>query len=86
LTLQADGEKLRLEVADSGPGISAEIREKIFDPFFSTKPGGHGLGLALARQIISNHSGTIAFASEMGQGARFVIELPIAQTVDTLVP
>jgi len=79
LTLQADGEKLRLEVADNGPGIPAEIREKIFDPFFSTKPGGHGLGLALARQIISNHRGTIAFASAMGQGTRFVIELPISQ-------
>ena len=77
LTLQADREKVHLEVTDTGPGISAEIREKIFDPFFSTKPGGHGLGLALARQIISNHGGTIAFASEMGQGTRFVIELPI---------
>ncbi len=79
LKLQASGEKLRLEVADTGPGIPAEIREKIFDPFFSTKPGGHGLGLALARQIITNHGGTIAFASEMGQGTRFVIELPIAK-------
>jgi signal transduction histidine kinase len=77
LTLQAEGEKLRLEVADTGPGIAAEIREKIFDPFFSTKPGGHGLGLALARQIVANHGGTITFTSEMGPGTRFIIELPI---------
>jgi signal transduction histidine kinase len=79
LTLQAAGEKVRLEVADTGPGIPAEIRDKIFDPFFSTKPGGHGLGLALVRQIISNHGGAIAFASAMGQGAKFCIELPISQ-------
>jgi signal transduction histidine kinase len=79
LALQADQEMLRIEIADTGPGIPAEIREKIFDPFFSTKPGGHGLGLALARQIIANHGGTIAFASDMGEGTRFVIELPIAK-------
>jgi signal transduction histidine kinase len=79
LTLQTNEEKVRIEVADTGPGIPVEIQEKIFDPFFSTKPAGHGLGLALVRQIISNHGGRIAFASEMGQGTRFVIELPVAK-------
>jgi len=79
LTLRAVAEKILLEVADTGPGISDEIREKIFEPFFSTKPTGHGLGLALARQIISNHGGTIAFTSEMGRGTRFVMELPVAR-------
>jgi signal transduction histidine kinase len=79
LTLRAAGEKVLIEVADNGLGIPAEIREKIFEPFFSTKPGGHGLGLALARQIISNHGGTIVFDSAMGQGTRFVIELPVAK-------
>jgi signal transduction histidine kinase len=78
LTLQLVEEKIHLEIADAGPGIPQEIREKIFEPFFSTKPTGHGLGLALARQIIANHGGTIAFTSEMGQGAQFVIELPMA--------
>ncbi|MGH7453477.1 MAG: sensor histidine kinase, partial [bacterium] len=81
LKLRADGEKVRLEVADTGPGIALEIGEKIFEPFFSTKPTGHGLGLALARQIISNHGGTITFTSETGQGTRFVIELPVAKTL-----
>ena len=79
LTLKTVAEKIQLEVADTGPGIPAEIREKIFEPFFSTKPAGHGLGLALARQIISNHGGTIAFTSEIGQGTRFVIALPMAK-------
>jgi len=78
LSLRSTDASVRLEVADTGPGIPEALREKIFEPFFSTKPGGHGLGLALARQIISNHGGKITFTSEMGQGTRFVIELPIA--------
>jgi signal transduction histidine kinase len=79
LALRAVGKKVRIEVADTGVGIPVEVREKIFEPFFSTKPGGHGLGLAFARQIISNHGGAITFTSEMGQGTRFVIELPVSQ-------
>jgi signal transduction histidine kinase len=76
LTLRAVDAKVVIEIADTGPGIPEEIRPKIFEPFFSTKPGGHGLGLALARQIVSNHRGTIAFISELDKGTRFVIELP----------
>jgi len=79
LKLRPLGDKVSLEVADTGPGIPPEIRERIFEPFFSTKPGGHGLGLALVRQIIANHGGTITFESEMEKGTRFAIELPIAQ-------
>jgi signal transduction histidine kinase len=79
LALHAVGEKVRIEVFDTGSGIPDEVREKIFEPFFSTKPGGHGLGLALARQIISNHGGTIAFTSKMGQETRVTIELPVTQ-------
>jgi len=78
LALRVVAGKILFEVADTGLGIPEEIREKIFEPFFSTKPAGHGLGLALARQIISNHGGTITFSGEMGRGTRFVIELPMA--------
>ncbi|MFQ5651282.1 MAG: ATP-binding protein [bacterium] len=80
LTLKGRGEKMIVEVADTGVGIPPESGKKIFEPFFTTKAGGHGLGLALVRQIIANHSGTIAFKSEDGQGTRFVIELPIVQS------
>ena len=69
-----------LEIADSGPGIPAEIRAKIFEPFFTTKPPGQGtgLGLSLCRGIIEEHGGAITVVSEPGQGTTFVITLPVA--------
>lgn len=70
---------LRVVVADSGPGIPAANIEKIFEPFFTTKdPGkGTGLGLSISNTIIQEHHGRIWVESEVGQGARFFIELPI---------
>jgi signal transduction histidine kinase len=71
--------RVRIDVADSGPGIPGEIRARIFDPFFTTKPEGEGtgLGLALARGIVESHGGAIGVESGPGEGARFVIELPM---------
>ena len=70
---------VRIEVADSGPGIPAEIRPRVFEPFFTTKPDGEGtgLGLALARGIVEGHGGTIEIESAAGEGARFVVSLPV---------
>ena len=64
---------------DSGPGIAAANRENIFQPFFSTKGKGKGtgLGLFISHEIIEKHGGIIEVASELGQGARFVIKLPL---------
>lgn len=71
--------RVRLEVADTGPGIPPEIEERIFEPFFTTKllGQGTGLGLSLCRGIIENHGGTIAVKSQLGRGAVFAIELPV---------
>src|SRR5437899_9035032 len=79
--LDREHERVRLTVADTGPGIAPEIREKIFEPFFTTKPAGEGtgLGLSLCRGIIEEHGGTISIQSEPGQGATFVIELPLVE-------
>src|SRR5438128_4188108 len=79
-------ERIRLEVADTGTGIAAEIQARIFEPFFTTKPPGYGtgLGLGLCRAIIVAHGGTIQVDGRPGEGAIFRIELPV--TVPSALP
>jgi two-component system, cell cycle sensor histidine kinase and response regulator CckA len=79
-TCRAEGDYVRLEVADTGPGISAETQARMFDPFFTTKPKGHGLGLAVIHGIVRDLGGSIQLASEPGKGATFRILLPCAET------
>ncbi|MSN24990.1 MAG: PAS domain S-box protein [Geobacter sp.] len=79
ITEGADGEPgcfVRLSIRDSGSGISPDIMQKIFDPYFTTKPEGTGLGLASAYSIVRRHGGSIIVSSEVGNGAEFVICLP----------
>ena len=68
------GDKVVLEVADTGIGIPSDL--DVFEPFFTTKPQGTGLGLAIIKQIIDAHGGSIAYHSEPGKGTRFTIALP----------
>ena len=68
---------LVLEVEDSGPGIPAEDRAKLFEPYFSTKPSGTGLGLAVVHRVVTEHRGTIKVKDGRSGGARFVIEIPV---------
>jgi two-component system NtrC family sensor kinase len=70
--------RVRVEISDTGHGISDELMTRIFDPWVSTKkPGrGTGLGLAIARDVIAAHGGTITVASTVGQGTSFTIDLP----------
>jgi signal transduction histidine kinase len=65
-------------ITDTGPGIPPENLERIFEPYFTTKEGGTGLGLGLAHRIILEHRGSIRAENVPAGGARFVIELPIA--------
>ena len=67
---------VRLEVADDGPGIRPEDRDRLFLPYFSTKRKGTGLGLAIVHRIVSDHRGRIRVEDNQPRGARFVIELP----------
>jgi signal transduction histidine kinase len=73
------GERVQIEIRDTGTGIDPAHLDRIWDPFFTTKPVGQGtgLGLSISRQVIQRHHGTIAVESHLGRGARFVIELPI---------
>ncbi len=78
ITTGHQGQRITLEVTDTGPGIPAEIRARIFEPFFTTKPPGHGtgLGLALCQSIVERHRGVISVKSAPGQGATFRVEIP----------
>jgi signal transduction histidine kinase len=74
----AAGPALEVTVADTGSGIAAEHLPRVFEPFFSTKEHGTGLGLALTQHIVMAHGGAITIDSEPGRGTRFVVRLPLA--------
>ena len=71
-----EGQRVRISVKDNGPGIPAEQIGSVFDPFFSTKESGTGLGLTLVQQVVQEHGGTVACSSEPGDGTVFKISLP----------
>jgi two-component system, NtrC family, nitrogen regulation sensor histidine kinase NtrY len=69
----------RLEVSDTGQGLTEEECSRLFTPYYTTKHHGTGLGLAIVQSVVSDHHGKISVASQSGQGARFVIDLPAGQ-------
>jgi signal transduction histidine kinase len=76
--IEADNTWARLAVEDDGPGVPEEWLDAVFDPAFSRRPGGHGLGLAIARWIVTSHGGRIACGRSRAGGARFEVVLPRA--------
>ncbi|MGD2084425.1 MAG: PAS domain-containing sensor histidine kinase [Chromatiales bacterium] len=77
LTTLRDGPMVEIRVADRGPGVPADVRDRIFDPFFSTKPGGVGIGLAITRAIVEAHGGELVLSQTPGGGATFRFRLPL---------
>jgi signal transduction histidine kinase len=75
-----DGTRVLLRVSDTGKGISDELARHIFEPFFTSKPEGTGLGLALVQQIATEHGGHVEFESVQGKGSAFTVFLPIGGT------
>jgi two-component system, NtrC family, nitrogen regulation sensor histidine kinase NtrY len=78
LTLRSrtDMDKVRIEVADTGSGLTREECQRIFTPYYTSKQHGTGLGLAIAQSVVSDHEGRINVQSEPGKGSTFVVELP----------
>ena len=79
--LVASRDAVELSVADTGHGVSQELKERLFLPYFSTKQRGTGLGLAIVSRIIEEHHGSIRVEENKPMGSRFVIELPVASEV-----
>jgi len=79
--------RIRIAVADNGPGIPFQLLDRIFDPFFTTKgPGkGTGLGLSICYSIMEEHKGKIWVESQLGKGSRFILELPVVACHGTIV-
>ena len=76
VTLEKDGDGARLSVRDNGPGLSEEVRSRLFEPYVTTKPHGTGLGLAIVERIVVEHDGEIRYADAAEGGAEFIIHLP----------
>lgn len=73
----AGGGRVLVAVTDTGPGVAPEMRERLFEPYATTKPAGTGLGLAIVHRIVLEHGGEITYVDALGGGARFEIVLPV---------
>jgi len=78
LKTRAEGDRVVIEITDTGVGMSAETRAKIFQPFFSTRSAGSGLGLPTAKRIVEAHRGELLVQSEPGKGTVFTLKFPVA--------
>jgi two-component system CheB/CheR fusion protein len=78
-SVNAAGTEVKLEVADTGPGIAEDLQRRVFEPFFTTRPqdGGSGLGLPLCRNVIESHGGAVHLNSQVGHGTTVTITLPV---------
>ncbi len=79
------GDEVRLRVSDTGTGIPEDIMDKIFEPYFTTKPFGTGLGLTIVFKIVKEHFGDISVTSRASEGTTFTISLPVPQTEKILI-
>ena len=90
LRAQLRGDRVEFTVHDNGPGIAASIRSRVFEPFFSTRPAGTGLGLAVVKTVAEAHGGVLALDSDPARGTKFQIDLPhssaAARRVETALP
>jgi signal transduction histidine kinase len=80
LAVRHEGEEALLTIRDEGQGIPEDIRDKVFNLYFTTKKGGSGIGLAMAYRVVQLHHGSLEFTSVAGQGTTFYLRFPLAET------
>jgi signal transduction histidine kinase len=78
-TVEGDG--IIITVSDSGPGVAAEIKDRIFDPYFTTKSDGTGIGLSISHRIATDHGGSLTVSDSDLGGAEFRIEIPTNNSI-----
>jgi signal transduction histidine kinase len=78
LRTKTAGKRIEISVIDDGVGIASDVLPRLFDPFFSTKEGGSGLGLALTQQIVRDHGGDLSVQSVVGSGTTFTLSVPVS--------
>ena len=81
--VETSQDKVQIEVADDGEGIPSSVKDSLFQPFVTSKAKGHGLGLAVVKNIVEEHQGTVDVVSNVGMGARFIVRLPKAHTAES---
>ena len=85
-TRWSSSEQVEITIADNGPGIAPDLRDRVFLPYFSTKTTGMGLGLPIVHQIVSDHGGRIRVEDNTPRGSRFTIDLPVLRGSAPAVP
>jgi two-component system nitrogen regulation sensor histidine kinase NtrY len=80
-SLTNDNESVEISVGDSGHGVTPELKERLFLPYFSTKERGTGLGLAIVSRIVEEHGGSVRVEKNVPLGAKFIVELPVAAKI-----
>jgi signal transduction histidine kinase len=76
VSVNSDGDYVKISVADNGIGISDEVKEKVFEPKFTTKSSGMGLGLGMVKNIVETYKGSISLTSQPGKGTVFIVKFP----------
>jgi signal transduction histidine kinase len=72
-----EGAQVVIRVVDNGPGVTGDLIDRIFDPFYTTRRDGHGIGLSFSQRVISQHNGRLTAGDAEGGGAVFRVELPV---------
>jgi len=84
VTVASEGDMVKISVADNGVGIAEAVKDKVFEPKFTTKSSGMGLGLGMVKNIVETYNGHISFTSKIGKGTVFTVEFPKVSDVEPI--